>query len=67
MTPPKGRTKPLTKAGLAKCVRHLEAARDHRSKLAAMTRDHDVRLSLLAATSALTTAIDHIRAEWGLR
>jgi hypothetical protein len=60
-------TKPLTKAGLAECVRHLEAARDHRSKMAAHTRDREVRLCLLAGCSALTTAIDHIRVEWGLK
>lgn len=60
-------TKPLTKAGLAECVRHLEAARDHRSKLAALARDRDVRHHLLGACSALTTAIDHLRAEWGLK
>jgi hypothetical protein len=60
-------TKPLTKAGLAECVRHLEAAREYRSKLAALTRVRDVRVRCLAECSALTTAIDHIRAEWGLK
>lgn len=60
-------TKALTKAGLAECVRHLEAARDHRSKLAAMARDREVRASLQAAAGAFTMAIDHIRTEWGLK
>lgn len=57
----------LTKGGLTECVRHLEAARAHRSKLAALTRDPDVRRQLLGACSGLTAAIDHLRAEWGLR
>ncbi len=60
-------TKPLTKAGLTECVRHLEAARSHRSKLAGMTHDQDVRRSLRGAAAGLTTAIDHLRAEWGLK
>lgn len=57
----------LTKAGLERCVRHLEAARDHRSRMATHTRDPDVRRRLLGECSAFTLAVDHIRAEWGLK
>ncbi len=60
-------TKPLTKAGLAECVRHLEAARDHRWKLAALASDREVRASLQASAGAFDKAIDHLRAEWGLK
>ncbi len=60
-------TKRLTKAGLAECVRHLEAARDNRSMMAAMSRDRALALMYQAETSAFTKAIDHLRAEWGLK
>jgi hypothetical protein len=57
----------LTKSNLERCVRHLEAARSHRSKLAALTKDADLRRQLRGAASGLTTAIDHLRTEWRLR
>ncbi len=60
-------TKRLTRAGLAECVRHLEAARAYRSKVAALTKDRDVRAAALGSTAGLTVAIDHLRAEWGLK